>query len=1253
MYFLVPWLVAGAEKRRTTLRVGGLFPFRRGSSEQEFAHGVFKQVAGAALLAVDHFNERNGVVAPVLANLGECSLRIEMEVFDTRTEASWTMAAYRNAGTVDAFVGPALSSNCEPAATEATVDGTPVVSYSSTATSLSAKSAYPLIARTIPPDSLVAKRTVELAAEIGFHRIAVLYTSSSYGEGWASVVTSECPGLRLECRTASFESGDGNSIQRGLDALRDYTIFLVIMIDDDFERVLRQATEANMTGAHTAWYTADGVTEEAVLSLDLELGKIANGIGRVIATGAVDGARGTRALRETFDARDARTFQMPVMFEEDTNLTYDQAHYAYDAVVALGKAACDANETIFLASSKSSSSLEWLSSYEDAWMTSSSLMRAIVGTEFEGASGSVSFSASTADRETANILLQNFVLDDRGKLEKHDILLYRNGAWESLSDRPFIYNSGSATPPEDALPWPVVCGPGYYADEFQCRACPAGKYKPDWSNGTSNCIPCDSYSFSETAGSAECRACGKNAHSVDGSGSSSRYDCYCEQGSYSRVWPIDPDKGCESCRHLEAHCRGGSCQPSPKKNNWLSPTTTKDLYTYRCRQGFFCPGSRKPGHAARGFERVTYDDDDDARNGSSTRFGGGFCHNSKGETEDLRSPNKWCLAGRDVQIPLCDGTKTTGRKRYFSVSNLSARCPEFVSYRLFTIFCWLLLAALFVTMNEIIRPRYQVLNIILDVYQDLGVISTFHYYWPAPLEVTFVAYSIALLDVDTYEPTCAIRDWGFPHAFWVMLSLPIIHAAFRISYTALSSPRNLDAWRRTTGSVLSYLFGSYPSLITRCLSAFTCWHIRGVGLLQEENLEQRCHAPSNQVRRVVAACYLAVVVIAVPVVIFAHLNVLRRKNLLCSRQTLDKYGFLYNSFHSNALHWGVVRLAKQAALCAIATTLWASPAIQMLASVCVLAYVASEQSQTSPNLAVVCNDFELYGLLLVVVSSCLGFIFTYVETSNSHQHGLFIIIFFGVQGAYLAAGLYVTYDETRAVAARDEAKRVISDAIAAAAAAAARTRSDDEESWVSIILGTSGSADLEILETFKGEWLKTWVQGQTFRADPHRAISEFQALDAVLAPFVADDSLTNNFSNSYEADFYRHLDQHIPALLDLLVSCSDDVRLELRDAVTAVARSRYFRHLSGFSFAHCIEKIDRSSVLVFLMHVSRGIQRAKFADFIKTLVDSNPSHAKQRSNAAALRLALALQRAWRLRRGIHKMLHPRHHHHQVSVSRFF
>ena len=62
------------------------------------------------------------------------------------------------------------------------------------------------------------------------------------------------------------------------------------------------------------------------------------------------------------------------------------------------------------------------------------------------------------------------------------------------------------------------------------------------------------------------------------------------------------------------------------------------------------------------------------------------------------------------------------------------------------------------------------LDAVLNTYQDIGIITLYWFDWSEDLSGVFIAFRVALFDIDVFEPTCSL-DWGFAQIFGMMLGL--------------------------------------------------------------------------------------------------------------------------------------------------------------------------------------------------------------------------------------------------------------------------------------------------------------------------------------------------------------------------------------------------------------------------------------------------------------------------------------------------
>ena len=110
---------------------------------------------------------------------------------------------------------------------------------------------------------------------------------------------------------------------------------------------------------------------------------------------------------------------------------------------------------------------------------------------------------------------------------------------------------------------------------------------------------------------------------------------------------------------------------------------------------------------------------------------------------------------------------------------------------------------------------------------------------------------------------------------------------------------------------------------------------------------------------------------------------------------------------------------------------------------------------------------------------------------------------------------------------------------------------------VSDVTGTLAASganqDLELVRTFKGPMLRSFCMSPYFRDGGAAVLDEWVALEAIMKPYVADTSITNNYSNSHEARFYRNILDAVPVLLEVMVDAGEDAPAmpSLRDAKAA------------------------------------------------------------------------------------------------------
>ena len=173
--------------------------------------------------------------------------------------------------------------------------------------------------------------------------------------------------------------------------------------------------------------------------------------------------------------------------------------------------------------------------------------------------------------------------------------------------------------------------------------------------------------------------------------------------------------------------------------------------------------------------------------------------------------SKWCTVGRDVDSPLCAETAhdDSAGKSYYQLSTQVFQCPKRKLYRhLQTAFVWLSLLVAFILINDVIRPRYVYLDVVLNAYQDVGLLADYWLFWPVAFDELFSGFNIALFDINVFEPSCSFPDWGPDEGLYLMISVPFVYALYAAGLYVARGDKTDAAKLETQSSVLAFLVGA-------------------------------------------------------------------------------------------------------------------------------------------------------------------------------------------------------------------------------------------------------------------------------------------------------------------------------------------------------------------------------------------------------------------------------------------------------------
>jgi len=438
------------------------------SEEKCFLGMEFAAIAAAGLLAVEHFNNRNGDYIEEFATLKAdgCKLEFNPVMIDTRYTPDMAVSGLINqlgdakSFRVNGIVGAATSASTMPTALISGAVDIPQISYSATSTQLD-KPLYTRFSRTIPTDATVAQSICDLWVQLGFKNAAVVHASDGYGQAYADAIVDGCRKLGMEnILTYHLVKGDKAEMKMEMGKVAEADINVILLVVN--EGMLVDVVDAAMAQKDrdlfnsTMWMVSDGVTSADFKSLT-DAGKIAmNGTSRVLATGGTkSNPRWQKFSRDwpTFDAtafdayftgpwRSTRQNVFKTVSPEISEVK-NVASFMYDAVAAFAIGSCKLSGL-----NDELPYVNELSFGKDTFGTE--FQKLIPHMKFSGLSGSVRFEPNGNRAEsTANFELFNIVFDDAFELSSVSAGTFDEGSNWTLSK--LLFTGGSSDVPSDVV----------------------------------------------------------------------------------------------------------------------------------------------------------------------------------------------------------------------------------------------------------------------------------------------------------------------------------------------------------------------------------------------------------------------------------------------------------------------------------------------------------------------------------------------------------------------------------------------------------------------------------------------------------------------------------------------------------------------------------------------------------------------------------------------------------------------------------
>ena len=233
--------------------------------------------AGAAILALHHFNNGIADVVPQVRDANSCGIKFTMDHMDTQLspiKASRALIGdiFRRESIGDpqrpfptALIGASRSAVSEPLAILTGINSLPQISYSSTSTSFDNKDQFPLFGRLVPSAIGDANAAVLYLNNI-LHvtHIGVLFIKDAYGTTYAQAI-QDCasklnPPMHADLFSFTFEAEE-EDIADAISQLKASNLryFFGIIFDTQYKKVMAEAHRQGIAGPGFFWLFGDAV----------------------------------------------------------------------------------------------------------------------------------------------------------------------------------------------------------------------------------------------------------------------------------------------------------------------------------------------------------------------------------------------------------------------------------------------------------------------------------------------------------------------------------------------------------------------------------------------------------------------------------------------------------------------------------------------------------------------------------------------------------------------------------------------------------------------------------------------------------------------------------------------------------------------------------------------------------------------------------------------------------------------------------
>lgn len=256
-------------------KIGVLMPLTDNGDPQHW-----KAMACAALLAVAHFNARDGSVVPAFSQssgVSSLAFNLSARLYDTAYTPNGAVEAFRvaqDAGSAG-LVGPYRSASSISLYPRGDFLDLPLVSYGSTSVVLSNKPAF---SRTVPTDEDSAAVVVSAIGGFGWRNFNIVHVNDAWGSPYAQLIAARAaacglnPPLKIK-----FEYDDEQSAREAVRTLskQPQTIVVLLAFVNDLPGIFNEADALGLLSGSHAWIGSRSFSPASVNAL-VDAGRISN-----------------------------------------------------------------------------------------------------------------------------------------------------------------------------------------------------------------------------------------------------------------------------------------------------------------------------------------------------------------------------------------------------------------------------------------------------------------------------------------------------------------------------------------------------------------------------------------------------------------------------------------------------------------------------------------------------------------------------------------------------------------------------------------------------------------------------------------------------------------------------------------------------------------------------------------------------------------------------------------------------------------